>query len=131
VSWGTAKKRIEFLNEDELNNEDLTENTWLIPKRWNQGCYDAVQILPNNGVRFVQVTLSKRHDLKLCHIVKLLNKLPKNLRKSIQKVEIAIVIPSTATHTEFTATAMGSLENYRQHLQPTDDVVWYELNRTV
>jgi hypothetical protein len=128
ASWGIVAKQIEFLNEGELNNEVLTENTWLVPKRWNQGCYDAVQILAD-GVRFVQVTLSKSHDLKLRYIVQLLDNLL--IRDSIQKVEIALVIPSTATYTDFAVTTTGSVGRYRQLLQPTDNVVWYGLYRTV
>jgi hypothetical protein len=75
MSWGKPKKRIEFLKESELNDEVLTENTWLVPKLWNQGCYDVVQILANNSIHFVQVTRSKSHDLKLRYIVQLLNNL--------------------------------------------------------
>jgi hypothetical protein len=112
VSWGKGKKQIEFLKEAELNDEVLTENTWLIPERWNQGCYDAVQILGNNGIR-----------LKLCYIVidtGFNSKSRNSFGYTFHRNTHRFYHPNT-----------GNLGRYRQFLQPTDEVVWYGLYRTV
>ena len=42
----------------------LTTGTWLLPKLWNQGGYDAV-FVEGNTLHFVQITSSKKHKLKL------------------------------------------------------------------
>jgi hypothetical protein len=48
--------------------------TWLLPK-WNQGCYDAVQLLDKKKLRFVQVTMGKTHSLRLQFAVSLIRTL--------------------------------------------------------
>ena len=56
------------------NKLELKDYDWLIPTRWNQGCFDVLQILPN-GLRVVQVTIAKTHSLKLRFILKLVQQL--------------------------------------------------------
>jgi hypothetical protein len=50
---------------------DLAAGDWLIPRRFNQGTFDAVQLVEEiaagakrRTVRFVNVTCAERHDLK-------------------------------------------------------------------
>ena len=54
---------------DDSNLQNLKKHAglWLVPIRWNQGGYDAVYI-SGDTVNFVQITSSKRHDLKLQHM---------------------------------------------------------------
>ena len=49
------------------NIKSIKIGTWLFPK-WNQGCYDAVQLIESNCLRIVQVTTGKRHSM-LVHFV--------------------------------------------------------------
>ena len=51
-------------DSDSLANLSLTNGTWLLPKLWNQGGYDAV-FVEGNTLHFVQITSSKKHKLKL------------------------------------------------------------------
>lgn len=46
------------------NKEGLQVGDWLLPTRWNQGCFDIVQIL-EQCLRVVQITVAKTHSLKL------------------------------------------------------------------
>ena len=50
--------------DSNLQNLKKHAGLWLVPIRWNQGGYDAVYI-SGDTVIFVQITCSKRHDLKL------------------------------------------------------------------
>jgi hypothetical protein len=64
------------------NKFEVANNSWLVPKLFNQGGYDAVQVLvPDAGqafhiiVRFVQITRSNTHTLKLNYMLELLSAL--------------------------------------------------------
>jgi hypothetical protein len=61
-------------SEARRNKKEIKVGTWLLPK-WNQGCYDAVQLLENNTLRFVQVTMGKTHSLRLQFAVYLIETL--------------------------------------------------------
>lgn len=58
--------------ENKLNIEN---NDWLIPTRWTEGCFDAIQILPNNILRVVHITDAIKLSLKLKFIVQLVQHL--------------------------------------------------------
>eukprot|EP01126_Amoeba_proteus_P023598 TRINITY_DN2369_c0_g6_i1.p1 TRINITY_DN2369_c0_g6~~TRINITY_DN2369_c0_g6_i1.p1 ORF type:complete len:447 (+),score=84.18 TRINITY_DN2369_c0_g6_i1:437-1777(+) len=115
--------------------QDLTapydENTWLIPNRWNQGCYDAIQII-NKGLRVVQVTRADSHSLKLRYVVELLNELVKN--NTIEILEIVFVFPSDKDPNTFHLKyPVGTLGTYRAILRKTNDgndCFYYGLYRT-
>jgi len=73
------------------NKKNLKSEDWLIPQRWNQGCYDAVQMLLDGTMaRFVQVTRGVSHSLKLRHVRELLKTL-NDIGFKIGKIEIVIV----------------------------------------
>jgi len=73
------------------NKKNLKSDDWLIPQRWNQGCYDAVQILLDGTMaRFVQVTRGISHSLKLRYARELLKTL-NDIGFKIGKIEIVIV----------------------------------------
>jgi hypothetical protein len=92
---------------------ELKDHSWFIPRKWNQPCFDAVQLLPNNGFRFVQVTRSKTHSLKLKYIVEFLNCFEK-----VVSFEICCVLPNENEYKDFQLKpAEGSLGNYLPKLK--------------
>ena len=44
-------------------------NDYLVPKRWNQGCYDLLQILADGVVQFVQITMAETHSFKIRYVI--------------------------------------------------------------
>ena len=67
---------VEFVESDtdcesvEKITGSLVHGVWLLPMKWNQGGYDLLCLLQFNGeyfLRFVQVTISSTHTLKLQH----------------------------------------------------------------
>jgi hypothetical protein len=56
------------------NKLNLRAGDWLIPTRWNQGCFDVLQVCENT-LRVVQVTVAKTHSLKLRFVRQVLEKL--------------------------------------------------------
>lgn len=46
------------------NKKRIKIGSWLIPTRWNQGCFDAVQLL-DDCLRVVQVAAAKTHKLNI------------------------------------------------------------------
>ena len=56
----------------------FADGRWLVPKRFNHGAFDAVQLTGVNGkltARFVNVSRAARHDVKCMYIVDMLNAL--------------------------------------------------------
>jgi hypothetical protein len=104
--------RLSFDKPQEIESmKSLDDGTWLIPRRWNQGGYDAVQLLPDKRLRFVQITRGKTHGLKLSFFHTLIKHVVE--KREVESVEVVFVVPRGAKH-EFkcpTATNVsGSLE---------------------
>jgi len=77
--------------EKYTNKLHLKDYDWLIPTRWNQGCFDVIQILPD-GLRVVQVTIAKTHSLKLRFVLKLVQQLTA-IGFIVNKIDMYIVVP--------------------------------------
>jgi hypothetical protein len=82
------------------NKFKLGDGFWLLPKLFNQGGYDAVQVeLPDPDqpthihVRFVQVTRSDTHTLKLQYMVALLKALV-SIGFEVKNVLVDFVVPA-------------------------------------
>jgi len=73
------------------NKHRVQPNDWLISTKWNQGCYDAAQLL-ENSLRVVQITRDKTHSLKLRYVRKLIEVLV-SLGFTINTVHIFVVVP--------------------------------------
>ena len=65
--------------------------SWLIPKRWNQGGYDAAQVL-EKSLRFVQVTRGGTHSLKLQYMRALIVELVR-IGRVVETVDVVFVVP--------------------------------------
>jgi len=131
ISWEVAQ-RLHFRDVVDLDGETLTENTWFIPLRWNQGCYDAVQLLPDNGVRIIQVTRADTHSLKLRYVVEMLNQI-KACNFGIDSIEIAFVLPSDKDPETFQLKhPIGTLGDYKGCIRKheTNECFFYGLFRT-
>jgi hypothetical protein len=82
----------EYREPEELEGFDLKTNSWFIPTKINQGCFDALQLLvPKKRqaiLRVVQIAVAKTHSLKLRFIVPVLKAL-----KIITNLEVVTVVP--------------------------------------
>jgi len=135
---------------EEFDIKRLSENVWLIPDKWNQPCYDAVQLTtvtimkkktPSakkttpckvHGVRVVQVTRASSHAVKLKYVVLLLEALVK-AGYAVEALEIAIVVPHETDPDNITITFDGNLGTFKEMLQQTkrgNDCSFYGLYRT-
>jgi hypothetical protein len=116
--WMVASRR-QFLNVSDIviqPNERL-ENIWFIPSKWNQACYDAVQILPENAFRFIQVTRALSHSLKLKYIVEFLNRF-RHFTIPVNSIEICFILPNDPQYKSFTPKiAEGTLGIYQEKLK--------------
>jgi len=96
-----VEQRHFFTKEDEVASiSGLGENTWLLPTRWNQGGFDAVQLLPNNAVRFVQITRGASHSLKWKYHFMILENLQK-ANYNVSSFEIAFILSADADQNTF------------------------------
>ena len=94
-----------------VKNPQLTGGTWLVPKRWNQGGYDAA-FIHNGGVHFVQVTRAESHPLKVNYMKDLLDALGRLAGGPAWTVAVAVVTPSGKTFRQGKVT--GTLEPYKR-----------------
>ena len=100
------------------NKFEVTNNSWLVPKLFNQGGYDAVQVLvPDAGqdlhihVRFVQVTRSNTHTLKLKYMLELLSALVA-IGFKVDGVLVDFVVPAGHCGDFKLGSTSGSLDNF-------------------
>jgi hypothetical protein len=112
-SWN-VKSRESFHTLGDIEGLQLEDDMWLIPKRWNQGGYDAVQVL-DKKLRFVQLTRAATHDLKLDYFSLLIKEVAKT--RVVEEVEVVFVVPCNAK-VEFKPPTQtrGSLELWRWKL---------------
>ncbi len=89
------------VKEDSFKNYvgPIKEDLWLIPKRWDQPGYDLVCVLKHDNkqwmLRFVQVTISESHDLKLQYFQQLATFLAKEVwNVEIPRIEIVFMAPN-------------------------------------
>lgn len=82
----------DFLNIKDVSSLRLTPYTWLCPTRWNQACFDAVQIV-DSVVNFVQVSRAKSHGLKPRYIVQMCNALSQIEGFQIEHIRISFIQP--------------------------------------
>jgi len=72
---------IEFEKASDLSNTklNLPNHCWLQPTKWNQGMFDALQLVwvleKKLTIRVVQVTSAAKHDLKFKHLLPFTNAL--------------------------------------------------------
>jgi len=108
-------------------NAAKAEDNWLIPQRWNQGCYDAIH-LSCGVVQFCQVTRAESHTCNAKYAVQMLDQLEK-VKYKISKIEIVVVLPSDANHEEFKLKPEGSWGKFKQKVNLNDCLI-YGLCRT-
>ena len=77
---------------DPSANDRLQQKVWQKPAKWNQGGDDAVYVINEKCIRFVQVTCSCKQSFKIQYFAQLLH----NLKDcdSFSHIEIVFVVPS-------------------------------------
>jgi hypothetical protein len=86
------KRKIKGKPEICDNKMNIHVGAWLMPSKWNQVCYDAVQLLQNNKIRFVQVTRASAHTIKLYACRKIITALTE-IGFTINECDFVIVVP--------------------------------------
>lgn len=92
-----ANAFVRFYSESSLpGQQDLSQHgIWLLPMRFNQGCYDAAQLETIGGqtrLRIVQVTIADKHDFKMSYVLKLIEGL-KTRTINVDELEVVAVVP--------------------------------------
>jgi len=92
-TW-VVRKQVGYRDPSDFVEKSIkvSDGDWLIPLRWNQACFDVVQVLPDNVLRIVQVTRADSHSLKLEYVLKLIMGLTATGRV-ITKLDIVVVVP--------------------------------------
>jgi len=91
-----VKDVFEFLETNDLEKDNgYCNGCWLIPLKFNQGCFDVLQLLKDKSdwiLRMVQLTVARTHSLKLIYVIHVINSLKKAGIK-ISKMEVVFVVP--------------------------------------
>ena len=87
---------------DPTDLKNVVSKDWLLPERWNQGCYDAA-CLQDKCLLVFQVTRCKKHDLKLRYVTSLRDALVE-LGNIIEDVRICFVVPCGQEKPAYTIT---------------------------
>jgi len=94
ASWSPGLL-IRFLDPDELKQYDLKDkDAWLIPRRWNQGGYDAIYV-SKGLVRFIQVIAAKTHNFKPWYMLQALQAITDG-QEPAPKQEAVFLVPKHA-----------------------------------
>mmetsp|Transcript_999 Transcript_999/g.1221 ORF Transcript_999/g.1221 Transcript_999/m.1221 type:complete len:589 (-) Transcript_999:188-1954(-) len=107
-----------FIDARKLREVRFKEYTWLVPKKWNQGGYDAVQVINSDTIRFVQVTRGETHSLKLQYMQRFLN----DSQLEMNHVEVVFVVPIM---TEFNLPTQSSVSGRLNNWNLKDLKVFY------
>jgi len=95
---------VEFYTETDLNQK-CDWDTWLLPTKINQGCYDVLQVYQHNSsekkkkpllkgaLRVVQLTVASTHKLKMRYVTAILNQLT-SVGMNIEYLDVVVVVPN-------------------------------------
>jgi hypothetical protein len=111
------------------NKFNVANGSWLLPKLFNQGGYDAAQVVvgssqPKILVRFAQVTRGPTHTLKLEYMLKLTDSLVA-LGFEIEDVDIVFVVPAGKCESFKLGSTSGDLRSWNvksNHPPSKDDI---------
>jgi hypothetical protein len=115
VSWSCGKEIVKFTEVSELHGKTIPDGTWLIPKKFNQGGYDAAQ-LDGDTLRFVQITRSSKHSLN-CNF---LGYLEDAISNTVSSVEVAVVLPIGVVFKGFSSTTTKCFGSKKRKLEEND-----------
>jgi len=97
-----ASRVIEFFSETDLNGK-FSSDTWLLPVKINQGCYDVLQLVETEKkkkkkkttmtLRVVQLTVAARHSLKMRYVITILDQLA-SLKIDVDALDVVVVVPN-------------------------------------
>ncbi len=114
--WHAAQQTYKFFHLADLDSKlppvaQIPANTWLIPVKVTQACYDALCLVNNvtGGfiLRVVQLTVAAKHGLLMAYVRVMVVHL-QSLNIPVTGLEVAIVVPKTVYHT-FT---IGNVTNH-------------------
>jgi hypothetical protein len=121
-------RQIEFLDPAEFNqlviDNSLTweDGIWFIPRRWNQGCYDAFCLTKGHNVSFIQVTCSKSHRISQDYLRFALFNLENAFKITINSAKIVFVLPREMKDSNFQVSkltgSLGVFEKFFYKTQP-------------
>ena len=95
-----AVRHVPFFNATDFDGKDdinFSPGTWYIPRKVNQGGFDAVVVTSRSSLRFVQVTVGKTHSCKLQYLRTFGLAWEKYARRKLNKVEFVAVVPPSAS----------------------------------
>jgi len=106
---GKVKRKLDG-SEIRENIKSIKNGTWLFPS-WNQGCYDAAQLLDGGVMRIVQVTIGKTHAMLVYFVSSLIQTLVA-LGFEIETIDFVILVPEGSERPKL-ATPVGDLRAWK------------------
>ena len=98
IKWSRSQM-ISVMEGDDLPKGELQNGTWIMPGKWNQGCFDAIYYHSVGVVDVIQVTIAKKkHDYKLAHLKTFLENLCSGREKN-SVVRFVVLVPPLGTET--------------------------------
>ena len=113
VTWSCPQpdfRRICVFTPQSLNHK-LPLDTWLRPDSPQQPGFDAVMLLSNGLIRFIQTTVAQEHDLKMWALANLVTRL-QQLGHEVTDAEVFFVIPDDAFAKNFVITELHGWEQF-------------------
>ena len=99
-------------------------NSWFVPKKYNQGGFDAVELVEDTKLRYYQITRAQQHPLKTEYMLSVLHAF--NLLREaadlppILSFDIVFVVPYVERGKLMTFTMPGEPILNQTHIFPTD-----------
>jgi len=103
-------RRVVVFRPKTLRNK-IPLDTWLQPDSPQQPGFDAVMLLSNGLIRFIQTTVAREHDLKMSALADLVIKL-QQLGHEVTDAEVFFVIPDDAFANEFVISKLHEWEKF-------------------
>jgi hypothetical protein len=125
ASWNVTNQ-IHFLDPPEfadiVRQRNLTweDGTWFIPKRWNQGCYDAFCLAGDLKVIFVQVTCAKSHSVAQNYLKVALENLETSFKVTVKSARLVVVRPKDLSADFALSNITGSLGKFASLFRSVD-----------
>ena len=93
--WPVERRHI-FYDVGDLDGAPMEASTWYLPKKSNQGGYDAVMVTGPTSLRFVQLTVADHHSRKLKYLREFGTAWQANSGRLLTSVELVAVVPAGA-----------------------------------
>jgi hypothetical protein len=83
--------RVEYDGKSPIQH--LPIPSWIVPTKFNQGCFDFVYVPSADTLVLLQLTVASTHDIKWEFVHRLLQAISADVRRGIKTVDLRIIVP--------------------------------------